>query len=105
MYHVRQAIAIENDTRKRKKVILIVNGVLIVLCITFASLYLTRYSDVGTMEDHREEIKKGYGFKTEPEEAIVYDQFCLEYGHNKESGEYQDLVDEIAGQIRSQEDI
>ena len=30
---------------------------------------------------------------------------CLELGQNYESGEYQDLVDNIASQIRSQDDV
>lgn len=58
------------------------------------------------MEDNREAIKLGYSFQTEGgEKALVYNQLCLKLGHNQESGEYQDLVDEIAGQIRSQEDV
>lgn len=105
MYHVRMAIAIEKDSIQRKKLILITSGVTIGLCLIFACFYFVRYADVGTAEDNRDAIKLGYGFKTTPEEALVYDQMCLELGQNYESGEYQDLVDNIASQIRSQDDV
>ena len=96
MWHVRQAVAIEKDTIKRKKVIIITSSAVIVICLILASLHFTRYADVGTAEDNREAIKEGYGFITTPADALVYDQMCLELGQNFESGEYQDLFDEIA---------
>ena len=39
------------------------------------------------MEDHKQQIKEGYGFDSKGE-AYVYNQLCLEYGLNKESGAY-----------------
>ena len=80
MYHVRQAIAIEKDTLERKKAIIISSGVVIGLSLIFACFYFVRYADVGTAEDNREAIKEGYGFVTTPDDALVYDQMCLELG-------------------------
>ena len=74
-YHIRQAIGIDKDSRQRKKHILISSGVTLFFSLILAILYLTRYGDVGTAEEHREAIKEGYGFQTIPanETALVYD--------------------------------
>ena len=103
MWHVRQAIAMEADSPKRKKQILISSGLTAVLSLTLAVLYLLRYSDVNTMQDHKQAIIEGYDFITTG--GLIYNQLCLEHGQNKESGEYQDLVYEISTQIRSEDEV
>ena len=89
LWHVREAIAIDKDTRERKKAILIAQAVTFVAAFPLAVVYLLRHADVGTAENHRDQIKIGYGFETTPPgEAVLYDQMCLELGQNKESGDY-----------------
>ena len=98
-------IALETDTLRHKKAILIAAGVNFAISFIFSVLYFYRWGDVLTAEDNKEAIEAGYGFKTKPDDAFVYNQMCLELGQNYESGEYMDLVDEIAGQIRDEDDI
>lgn len=107
MYHVRQAVAHEKDSIKRKKIILATSGATILFTLILSVFHLLRYQDATvTAEDNREAIKEGYGFQTlGGKKALVYNQMCLELGQNKESGEYQDLIDDIASQTRSQEDV
>lgn len=103
MWHVRQAIAIDADTIKRKKVILVTSGLTAVFSLILAIFHLTRHTDVGTMQDHKEAIIDGYDFVTTG--GLIYNQACLDLGQNKESGEFQDLYETIANLIRSEDDI
>ena len=106
MWHVRQAVAIEKDSRQRKKAIIIAQAITFVAAFSLAVVYLLRHADVLTAENHRDQIKAGYGFETTPPgEALVYDQMCLELGQNKESGEYLELYDVIASLSRDFDDI
>ena len=74
MWHVRKWLAIETDTRRHKKGILIAQAVIFVLAFPMAVLHLWRYGDVLTADENREAIKEGYGFQTVPPgEALVYD--------------------------------
>ena len=43
MYHVRQAIAIESDTIKKKKVILISSAIVIVFTLILSVFHFLRY--------------------------------------------------------------
>ena len=62
MYHVRQSVAMEDDTLARKKAILITSGLTFLFAFIIGVLYLERYSDVGTMQENKEAIIEGYGF-------------------------------------------
>ena len=103
MWHVRKAIDIEADTRRHKKTILITSGVTAFITLLFACFYLVRHTGVGTMQEHKDAIKDGYGFEVPG--GNVYDQMCLELGHDRESGEYQDLTRDIAEMVRSEDDV
>ena len=83
MWHVRQVIAMDTDTRQHKKAILIAQGLVLLFTFPFMVVYYYRFGDVATAEEYREQIKEGYGFETTPpDEALVYDQMCLELGQN-----------------------